>query len=374
MEKRARELERLGNYQSAIKIYADLQEKTKNYDDRYYYSQKIKAANFKHSNVSKLYSGQAFFPVFVQKNNSGAIFTIKFVRNIQNSCGIIVGNLTKNWEEIKPLLVKFLNNYLEKNLKNYLVFDWNLDEYFPCIEKFPDQQNNEELYEMIEGNSLQLALIFAFLSYFLNITLSNYVFTGTLTEDGDTVKINSVNEIQAKLDITKIERPKALLICNSNIGDSELRSFDNLETFITKMLPNFNKLLTDSIEKSTEKKISYIYVKTIKNVQSVDGKTSTLLRFNHTNMYGGMKLLNFFRQNLELFSPAAEGVIIDGLKPAFAVGLLAGMEEIKNTISGFIAVRNTQNDLQSETSAVVIKNGPNSLRKAGETFRYYNSI
>lgn len=374
MEKRAIELIRLGNFKSAENIYNDLYKEATNSDDKYYYCQKRNWAREMNKNISELNYGQAFFPVFVQKFNSGAIFKIQFVQNIQYSNGVIVGNLTKNWEEIKPLLIKFLNNYLEKNLKNYLVFDWNPDKYFPCIIKIPNQNNNEELYDLIEGNSLQLALAFAFLSNLLNIIFSKFVFTGTLSEDGDTIKINSVNEIQAKLDITKIERPAAWLICNSDINDTDLSNFDNFETLITKILPNFNKLLTNSIEKSTDKNFRYVYVKTLKNVQSVDGQASTLLRFNHTNIYGGRMLLKFFRQNLELFSPAAEGVIIDGLKPAFAVGLLAGMEEIKNTISGFIAVRNTQNDSENKTSAVVIKNGPNSSRKAGETFWYYNSI
>jgi len=373
MESRAKELEKIGNYKSAADIYANLLKSAKNTDDQYYFSKKISNSKKLHLKVSELLHGEAFFPVFVEKNNSGAIFTIHFEKKDEYENGKSLPILSKNWKKIQPFLKFFLDDFLKKHLKHHYVFEWEFGKYFPFIKNIPSNNKCCEVFEQIDGNSLQLALVFAFLSTFLKVNLEKFVFSGKIEQIGNTIQIGEVDEIPTKLSIIKTERPETKLICNFESVDVTIETFKDLENAINYVIPKFAELLNDELSQNeTLRKIS---LKVIPDIEAEDGQKHKLAKFTHGAIdFNETPLFyDYLIHNNDVFAPASEGIIIDGLKPAFGIALIGGMEEIKNTVSNFIAVRNTQNDSGELTSAVVIRaQNLYGKRKVGETFRYKN--
>ncbi len=371
MESRAKGLENIGNYKSAVEIYSQLLKESNGADDKYFYSKKIEKVNKFFEKVSELNFGEAFFPVFDGKNNSGAVFTIHFEKSSQYENGNSLTILSDNWGKIQPFLKSYLDEFLEKNLKHHYVFDWKFGEYFPFIKNIPSNKDSATIFGQIEGNSLQLALAFAFFSAFLKVNLGKFVFSGNLEQRGNSVKIGSVNEIPTKLSIIKKERPSTQLIANFESDDKTLLNFDELNNAINRTIPAFAKLLDEELFNNSN--IRKISLKVIPEIEAEDGKKHDLVKFDHggINTHEIPLLYEYLKRNKDFFSPAENGVIIDGLKPAFGVALIAGMEDIKNTVSNFIAIRNTQDDSKGFSSAVVVKSGgQKKSRNPGELFKY----
>lgn len=371
MEIRAKELEKIGNYKSAVEIYSQLLKESNRADDKYFYSEKIEKANKFFEKVSKLNFGEAFFPVFDEKNNSGAVFTIHFEKSSQYENGNRLPILSNNWEIIQPFLKSYLDEFLKKNLKHHYVFDWKFGEYFPFIKNIPSNKDSATVFEQIEGNSLQLALAFAFFSAFLKVNLGKFIFSGNLEQIGNSVKIGTVNEIPTKLSIIKKERPRTQLIANFESEDKTLLNFDDLDNAINRTIPDFAKLLDEELFNNSD--IRKISLEVIPEIKAEDGQVHKLAKFTH-GAIGFIETPIFYHyliRNSDVFAPASEGIIIDGLRPAFGMALITGMEEIKNNVTNFIAVRNTQADEEGFSIAVVVKSGLiENTRKPGELFRF----
>lgn len=327
------QLSELGNYLQAIGLLKTELKAIK--DKRKFIDIKDKIANYTkyHKSVSTLNYGEAFFPVVIESNLTASVLTIKITESQQKD-----DVQDERWEKVKDIVFRFLDNYVEKNIKNIVVLDWEEKKYEASIKQLPLTDEPIKL-ENITHNSLELAMAIALISFIIKKRVGDqYAFTGKLEEN---LTISSVESIKEKTDILKKERPKVncfFVPVHVKKNNSIERTAGNLAKVVWSVFPEFDKHLCKVLNETSFK--SKVTLKTyFTDITSPRRKRVKVVKFKHPQEMKEVyakKIYDFIRRNFEEYRHK-DGVIISGLKINYALPMLVSLQNVANHIPNFIA-------------------------------------
>lgn len=353
----------LGNYLSAEKQFRELLNNSEDFEDKIYFRNKIADCKEFGETAVNLAAGEAFFPVFDQTGNNSSVLTIRITKSPS-------GTKTFDIENIRSAVIKFLDDYLFKEIRTIMVLDWKTEDLKAEIKEIPNINNDfREFTESIEGRSYELAAAIALISKILDVKISaDYVFSGGIKADGENVKLLPVERIKEKLDCIKTERPdlkKFIVPMSVKMSDKIISRKDKLSEVVSEVFENFNTDLENSLSKLNK------FTLVINESETEDNQKVLIFNFNHGTLRNGNRIPEYFKNIHKLLIGREEGMIIDGFKPAFLSPMLISMQEVANHISNFIAVRHGDVTGDFATATVVRTNNTNtSTYKVGDTFRY----
>ena len=275
----------------------------------------------------KLNPGEAIFPT-IKDNHDGYAYTLKLTRNNET----LAKNLG-NFDNIVELVTQYLNSYFEKNNIPILIFDLKLSEHSIGVKKIISANSHNQKIENIYGNSFELAAAVALISYLINEPVSSdFAFSGALEFRNDEIYIKEVGELEEKEKILREEYPNL----------KKFYSAKNTETF-TKLInevfgDGFNDKIKEAVLNNDSIQIIRYSIENDAEIYLNNKRTNaTILKFSHGNISEyKLKQLYHFLSRIDI-NKINKAVIIDGLYPVFAMGMLAPL--FNNKINKFLAVR-----------------------------------
>jgi len=361
---------KLGNYKQAAGEYSNLLNNTDIQEDKYFYENKINLCNENHNLVTYLSEGEAFFPVYNEADKITAILSLK----ITNSPS---GKKQYDISVVKEAVKIFLDDYLFREIKTVMVFDWMIDNLVAEIKFIPN--SNEDFNRFVEGiggRSFELAATVAIISKILDVKVSEkFIFSGSVEIDDGKIRIKRANRVEDKLKCVVLERPstsKFFIPNNANIEtDSLLSGINFLKELIPEIFPNFkeilhNKMFSDSTENKITLKLNDSNIK--------DGPDIIVFNFEHEKIEDCYisKIPRYLKNISSLIKGEKKGIVLDGLRASFLPTMLVSSQDVANQISNFIAVRYLAPDDKVYSKAAVVRtvNSGNPTLNVGDHFLY----
>ncbi len=376
-EEQLKKLKDSGNFNKALKLLKVLKENSKDLEERVSFrNQYEKMEKFREEYYS-LDIGEAYFPVYDTAKQIGAIRVIQVEKkNDENTA--LPG-------EIINCIKLFLDIYIKQNIIRLKIFDYTLNGLgFKIKEMIGNEQNRD-----VDGQSHELALLLAVLSYLFDVKVSeNFVFSARVKEGRDSVKLNSVNYLEEKYLAIKEELgPNVIFVVpgSCSMKDENIHCLEKVEDVVNKVFPLLSGNILDRKNKFEDKiylheprKTSIVSIQKdeagLADVKDTD-KEVWVLKFEHAEKLRAQTLpgiYDFFKGISEIIinCPTA---IIDGLRPNYLVPLLLCQKEVTGHVKEFIAVLNTPwSNIADTHTAVVVKtnSGGRSGYKEGDLVYY----
>lgn len=363
----------LGNYKHSEKLYKKLHKESVRYEDKNDFKNRSDLSFEYFKKVTVLDSGEACFPVYDEAEDNASIITLRITNKPSGSKTFAIDN-------VKSAVQTFLDEYLKDNIKELMVFDWNLHNLIAEVKEIPNSNKNfKKFTDFIEGRSFELAAFMALISYILNLKISSkYAFTGVIESDGENIDIEDVDKISEKLKCLKIERPGvSKFIIPENIihlKDKTINPYNSIEDIVKDVFKNFSKLLESSIRE--DESIKKFILKTIQS-RSKNKQSILIFKFSHPRLIeeGFLNRIPQFFENIsDKLKETERGVILDGLLPNFLAPMLVSSPSVANHIRNFIAVRSGTSTNKVYEKAIVVRANNNNISscKVGE-FIFYKS-
>lgn len=264
----------------------------------------------------------------------------------------------------------FLNSHFIKRFPELIVVDWKSDKIaFRIKSKFANKEFKEN---EINGDSFQLAVIIAIISYMIKAEIdTKNVFTGTVDENS--FRIGNVSHLDRKISFIQDEDFGYKLFHSDK--SKSVATYVSLAQVFDELFPN---LTSDYIIKLMNIWVFY-FDNNIEDVEGVNGETHKLASFKNTFGKGKFvideKLIkNFyslFNRHCDKLSGVEQGLIIDGLTIQFMIGLLIPM--ISSHPGNFIAIKYSADSISLEngkkkSAAIVLAKSSNSSKQVGDYF------
>lgn len=327
------QLKKYGMYKSALNELDKLINNTKEIDERIYHKECKKQIERMISVLRQVEIGEAYFPVVDPKNPKiGGLRVIKVI----NSGSEVQPKLEKSWNKVKEFITKFLDNYLNENIKNVMVFDWGFDQYSVKI-----KNEDGDLLDDVEGESLELSMALALLSLVLEERVNpNLAFTGRVVFENDIYQIGMVNYIQDKTNILQQEYDfieNLVVPYKSNKNDGFQIQFSRFDELVKYIYPELDALLKNNISKLGCRKI-YARMSVTSTVDNIECQL-VKIKQDRVELEDWEKYVKFIKNLEDIIWKQDLPVIIDGVVLNFFAPIL--VECSKNHVKKFLALRNT---------------------------------
>lgn len=360
----------IGNFNKAKKEFESrLSNNNLSIKDTLHITKQIESAKNYYEKLIPQNPGETYFPVIDNENSDDRVFTLRVVKS-KNGLDTEI-DFYKSWEYVKNLIAGFLHRKLNASDILSAVLDWKFERIGIEIVK-PYNDFNLAVSE-ISGNSMQLAMGVAFVSFLLNEKIpQNYAFSGSLSENSGGLSIEEVESIERKQKIISEEKPEVTeFITFNNFNDFEkliIEIFGN--DYLEKIIEN----LKNNIPVSGIPVVSIEIIRNTRVYLSSQGNetNATIYRFNDINFPSNkLTVLNEFFEKLGRLT-SDNIIILDNLRPNFATGMI--MPKFINKISGFVALNYPPLESKVvgfEKSAIVIyKSRANKDVRVGEIIYY----
>lgn len=367
--KEIKELEKYWNFQTIIAKLEEEKEKSSDPEDIYAINDKLVLYRHYYNQLQNLNFGEAYFPVINAMNlNLSGLRIIK----VSNSGGKVQYGLASSWNNVKKFVANFLNDYLYKEIKNIMFFNWGFDDYSVEIK---DLNDKIEKIDETKGDSLELAMAVALISLVMQHRVKPiYAFTGRVIYENNIHMIGNVNHIQQKSNILQREYYflKNLIVPIKTDNDNFQIEFGKFDDLIKFLFPDFKniilKLLAEENFDNFGKRKVYANLEKIKTLEGIE---CNLLKINQTNiLFDDWEKYAKFLSNLErkIWKDRLP-VIVDGKIISFVVPILTAKSI--NHVVDFIAVRNVNGDSHNTTNACIVETAKlNSKYKIGQRIQY----
>lgn len=320
------------NFQRAGKLFKDLANSEDNGVLKIELLEKAKYSKTFKKDFLNSSPGEAIFPT-IRNDNKGYVYTLKIEKKLRDSFD---NRIQKEFEIIKDNVEEFINNQFKVHNKKITVFDFGIKNITIKIKNVLNS-SSISLENNIWGNSYSLSAAVALVSYLINESIStDYAFSGSLEFRDDEIYIKKVEDLSEKEKILREEY--------SNL--KKFYSSRNVKTFSELLIEIFGENYLDEILKMAafKSKAEFIKMNIKENGEVVirGVKTKTIIfEFVHSNNVPANKLTELYKFFSTLdFSKYSEPIIIDGLKPNFATGMLSQM--FVNKVNKFVALKYTQ--------------------------------
>ncbi len=360
----------IGNFNKVKKeLEARLSVKSLSIKDKLHLTKQIDLVNNYYQKLIPQNPGETYFPVIDNENGNDRVFTLRVVKR-KNELDTEI-DFYKSWEYVKNLIAGFLDRKLNASDILASVLDWKFEEIGIEIVK-PYDDFNPEVSE-ISGNSMQLAMGVAFVSFLLNEKIpSNYAFSGSLSENSGGLSIEEVESIERKGKIISEEKSEVTEFITFN----KFNDFEKLiiEIFGNDYLAKIIENLKNNIPVSGLPVVSIEIIRNTRVYLSSQGNetNATIYRFNNINFPSNkLTILNEFFEKLGRLT-SDNIIILDNLRPNFATGMI--MPKFLNKISGFVALNYPHLESKvvgfGKSAIVIYKSRANTDVRVGEIIYY----